>query len=125
MWDGVKVGAGAQPIKTTRGWLHIYHGVDFERSYRLGVLFTALDDPAEVLYRSPNAILEPETGYELGSGDSWVPHVVFTCGAVSAQERAVVGPDDEILVYYGAADSVIGVAKGTVRDMVPIIDELA
>jgi predicted GH43/DUF377 family glycosyl hydrolase len=124
MWDGVKVGAGAQPIKTTRGWLHIYHGVDFERSYRLGVLFTALDDPAEVLYRSPNAILEPETDYEMGDGDSWVPHVVFTCGAVSAQDKAVLEPDDEVLVYYGAADTVIGVAKGTVRDMVPVIDTL-
>ncbi len=127
MWDGVKIGAGAQPIKTTHGWLNIYHGVDYERSYRLGVLFTALEDPAKVLYRSPNPILEPETGYELGDTEgriSWVPHVVFTCGAVPAEAKEVVGPDDEILVYYGAADTVIGVAKGKLRDLVPVIDSL-
>jgi predicted GH43/DUF377 family glycosyl hydrolase len=127
MWDGVKIGAGAQPIKTTHGWLNVYHGVDFERSYRLGVMFTPLDDPAKVIYRSPNPVLEPETGYELGDTDgrdSWVPHVVFTCGAVPADDKEVVGPDDEILVYYGAADTVMGVARAKVRDLVPVIDSL-
>lgn len=127
MWDGVKIGAGAQPIKTTHGWLNIYHGVDFESSYRLGVFFTPLDDPAKIIYRSPNAVLGPETDYELGKsngGSSWVPHVVFTCGAVPAEDKDVVGPDDDILVYYGAADSVMGVARASLRELVPIIDTL-
>lgn len=127
MWDGVKIGAGAQPIKTTHGWLNIYHGVDYERTYRLGVIFSPLDDPAEVVYRSPNPVLEPETEYELGDiegRDSWVPHVVFTCGAVPAEDKEVIGPDDDILVYYGAADTVMGVARGKVRDLVPIIDSI-
>ncbi len=124
MWDGVKIGAGAQPIKTTHGWLNIYHGVDFERSYRLGVLFMDLNDPAKVIYQSPNPILEPETEFEIGktpTRDYWVPHVVFTCGAVPAKDKAVVGLDDEILVYYGAADTAIGVAKGKLKDLVPIL----
>jgi predicted GH43/DUF377 family glycosyl hydrolase len=83
MWDAVKIGAGAQPLKTRFGWLHIYHGVDYGFRYRLGVFLTALDDPAKLLYRSPNPILEPDTSYEIGvSGESWVPNVVFTCGAV-------------------------------------------
>jgi len=127
MWDGVKIGAGAQPIKTTKGWLNVYHGVDYERSYRLGTLFTPLDDPAKVIYRSPNPVLQPETDYELGDAggrDSWVPHVVFTCGAVPAEDKAVLGPDDEILVYYGAADTVMAVAVAKVRELVPIIDSL-
>lgn len=127
MWDGVKIGAGGQPIKTTHGWLNIYHGVDYERSYRLGVLFMPLDDPAKVIYRSPNPVLEPETDYELGDAggrDAWVPHVVFTCGAVPAEDVEIVGPDDEILVYYGAADTVIGVARETLRGLVPVIDSL-
>jgi predicted GH43/DUF377 family glycosyl hydrolase len=124
MWDGVKIGAGAPPIKTTHGWLNIYHGVDYERSYRLGAFLMAIDDPSNVLYRTPNPILEPETPYELGDDASWVPHVVFTCGAVPATDTDVVGPDDEVLVYYGAADTVIGVAKARLRDIVPIIDEL-
>jgi predicted GH43/DUF377 family glycosyl hydrolase len=125
MWDGVKLGAGAQPLKTTHGWLHIYHGVDFERSYRLGVFFTSLDDPSEVLYRSPNAILEPEVDFEVGQvggGDYWVPRVVFTCGAVPAEDKQVLEPDDEVLVYYGAADTAIGVARGRVRELVPILE---
>jgi predicted GH43/DUF377 family glycosyl hydrolase len=126
MWDGIKVGAGAPPIKTTHGWLNIYHGVDYERSYRLGVLFMALDDPAKVIYRSPNAILEPETDFEIGEGGGesfWVPHVVFTCGAVPAEDKAVIGPDDEILVYYGAADTAIGVARGRLCDLVPVLKD--
>lgn len=127
MWDGVKLGAGAQPIKTTKGWLNIYHGVDYMRSYRLGVLFTPLDDPATILYRSPNSVLQPETDYELGSmegQDSWVPHVVFTCGAVPEEDKEIIGPDDHVLVYYGAADTVMGVARACLRDLVPVWDSL-
>jgi len=124
MWDGVKVGAGAQPIKTRHGWLNIYHGVDYERSYRLGVLFMDLKDPSNVIYQSPNPVLEPETDFEIGNsgnGDFWVPHVVFTCGAVPAVDKDVIDLDDEILVYYGAADTAIGVAKARLRDLVPTI----
>ncbi|MDH3215432.1 MAG: glycosidase, partial [Candidatus Krumholzibacteria bacterium] len=122
MWDGVKVGAGAPPIKTKYGWLNIYHGVDYERTYRLGVLLMALDDPSEVIYQSPNPILQPDTEYEIGKTqgrDYWVPHVVFTCGAVALGNGEAMGLDDELLVYYGAADTSIGVAKATLSDLVP------
>jgi predicted GH43/DUF377 family glycosyl hydrolase len=50
--------------------------------------------------------------------------VVFTCGAVPAQDKEIVGPEDEVLVYYGAADTAMGVASARVRDLVPIIDSL-
>ncbi len=127
MWDGVKIGAGAQPIKTAHGWLNIYHGVDYQRCYRLGVLFMALENPAEVIYQSPNPILQPEADFEIGNKggrDFWVPHVVFTCGAVPADDKDVIGPDDEILVYYGAADTAIGVASGKLREMVPVLNDI-
>jgi predicted GH43/DUF377 family glycosyl hydrolase len=120
MWDAIKIGAGAQPLKTRFGWLHIYHGVDYGFRYRLGVFLTALDDPAKLLYRSPNPILEPDTSYEIGvSGESWVPNVVFTCGAVPLLDKSVLEEDDEILVYYGGADTVIGVATARVFDLIP------
>jgi predicted GH43/DUF377 family glycosyl hydrolase len=121
MWDGVKIGAGAQPIKTSFGWLIIYHGVDYLRIYRLGLILVDLNDPGEVLYRSPNAILEPERDYELGEGKGlyWVPRVVFTCGAVPASNKDTLDTDDSILVYYGAADTVIGVARAKIGDLIP------
>jgi len=120
MWDAVKIGAGAQPLKTRFGWLHIYHGVDYSFRYCLGVFLTALDDPARLIYRSPNPVLKPEKSYETGhSGQSWVPNVVFTCGAVPVAEKSVLDEDDKILVYYGGADTVIGVASASVSDLIP------
>lgn len=120
MWDAFKIGAGTQPLRTRYGWLIIYHGVDYAQVYRLGVLLVALDDPGRVLYRSPNAILEPAMDYELGKpGESWVPNVVFTCGAVPREDKEILDAEDEILVYYGGADTVIGVATARVGDLLP------
>jgi predicted GH43/DUF377 family glycosyl hydrolase len=72
------------------------------------------------LYRSPNPVLEPETSYEVGVfGQSWVPNVVFTCGALPVAEKEILDDDDEILVYYGGADTVIGAASATLADLIP------
>jgi len=120
MWDFIKIGGGAQPIKTKYGWLLIYHGVDKNRAYHLGVFLVPLDDPERVIYRSPNPILSPETEYEIGKpGESWVPNVVFTCGAVPAENKEILDADDEILVYYGAADTHLCLATGTVGELIP------
>ncbi len=119
MWDSLKIGAGAQPLKTKYGWLLIYHGVDHNYVYRLGVILVDLNNPQKVIYRSPNPILEPEEDYEIGLSGAWVPNVVFTCGAVSGTDKEVLEDDDEILVYYGAADTSIGLAKATLADLIP------
>ena len=119
MWDSLKIGAGAQPLKTKYGWLLIYHGVDYNYVYRLGVLLMDLRNPEKVIYRSPNPILEPEEDYEIGVDGAWVPNVVFTCGAVSGEEKDMLEDEDEILVYYGAADTSIGMAKATLADLIP------
>jgi len=120
MWDSLKIGAGSQPIKTKYGWLLIYHGVDRNRVYRLGVILIDLANPERLLYRSPNAVLSPETEYEIGKeGESWVPNVVFTCGAAPAKDKEVLEAGDEILVYYGAADTHICLATGLVGDLLP------
>ncbi|MCY3021821.1 MAG: glycosidase [Planctomycetota bacterium] len=104
-WEATKIGGGAQPIQTKKGWLLVYHGVDKTMTYRLGVALLDLDDPTKVLKRQREFILQPELAWEL-KGD--VSNVVFTCGAV------LLGK--ELWVYYGCADSVIGVAKGNVDD---------
>lgn len=119
MWDSLKIGAGGQPLKTRYGWFLIYHGVDRHSVYRLGSLLLDLEDPTKVLYRSPNPILEPEEPYERGEEGAQVPNVVFTCGNVPRQEKEILEPADEVLVYYGAADTVIGLALGKVKDLVP------
>lgn len=98
-YDDLKLGAGGPPIETERGWLVIYHGVDKNLVYRLGVALLDLDDPTTVLNRPKAPILSPEEPWEL-EGD--VPNVVFTCGTA---ER-----DGRYLVYYGGADRVIGLA---------------
>ena len=120
-WDGLKIGAGAQPIKTKYGWLLITHGVDHSYVYRLGVMLLDIADPTIMLYRSPNPILEPKKKYETGEGNkSWVPNVVFTCGAVPRSNgNTILDADDELLVYYGAADTCINVAKAKIADLIP------
>lgn len=99
-WDNIKVGISAPPIKTPKGWLLIYHGVsDPGFKYKAGAILLDLDDPAQIIARTDEPILEPETSYEI---EGHVPNVVFPCGAV------VIAKD--LLVYYGGADHVSCVA---------------
>ena len=97
MWDSIRLGAGAVPIKTEQGWLEIYHGVNPEQGYCLGAVLLDLENPVKILARSNMPFLIPETEYER---TGFFGNVVFTCGAVvtgSAQESVVH-------IYYGAAD---------------------
>lgn len=120
MWDSLKIGSGSQPIKTKYGWLLIYHGVSNTMVYRLGVILVDMKDPGRLLYRSPNPVLSPETEYEVGAkGRSWVPNVVFTCGAVPDTDKDVLDDDDQILCYYGASDTYLCLASATVGELIP------
>ena len=98
-WESKKIGAGAPPIKTDEGWLLIYHGVDEDNVYRLGIAILCLDDPSEVLFRYPEPVLEPERYYER---HGTVPRVVFACGACEVENK--------YHIYYGGADRVVCVA---------------
>jgi len=120
-WDGAKIGGGAQPIKTKYGWLLITHGVDHAHIYRLGAMLVDVADPTILLYRSPNPILEPTEKFEIGGTDKhWVPNVVFTCGAVPREDNEeLFYSGNELLVYYGAADTAIGVANARISDLIP------
>lgn len=105
-FDDLKLGAGGPPIETRLGWLVIYHGVDRDRVYRLGVALLDKDDPTSVLNRPTEPILEPEEPWER-NGD--VPNVVFTCGTAEL--------DDDYLIYYGGADRVIALATANKREL--------
>lgn len=121
VWDGNKIGTGAPPIKTKYGWLLIFHGVNHAHVYRLGVMLLDLADPKVILYRSPNPILEPKELCEIGElGKCWVQNVVFTCGVVPrGTNKEILNANDEVLVYYGASDSVISVATARIADIIP------
>ncbi|MEA3448766.1 MAG: glycoside hydrolase family 130 protein [Bacteroidota bacterium] len=109
-WDEMKIGPGAPPIKTKKGWLNIYHGVfpTMDGSvYRLGVALHDLKDPSKVIAVGDEWILQPEEIYEL---TGYVHNVVFTCGAVPEV-------DGTLKLYWGGADKVM--CAGTAR-----IDEL-
>jgi len=121
-WDTERVGAGPQVVKTRRGWLFIYHGVGIKRgrrSYMLGAALLDLDDPRKVLYRSPEPIFIPQHDYELYG---WAPNVVFASGVTIKGKDAhqVAEYDDEIIIYYGGGDRVIGVASAKLADLVPL-----
>ncbi len=110
-WDSFRIGASVPPIKTDQGWLEIYHGVKMTDSgpiYRLGAFLLDYEDVSKMLGRSDIPILSPREPYER-IGD--VNNVVFSCGAV-------VEPDGEIKVYYGAADTCICLARATVQELV-------
>jgi len=99
-WDSGRVGGGAPPIWTDRGWLSIYHAADQQNRYCLGAFLAAHDDPAQVIARSEQPIFVPETAYET---DGFFPNVVFTCGVT------VVG--DTLRMYYGASDETTALAE--------------
>ncbi|MDY6911202.1 MAG: glycosidase [Chloroflexota bacterium] len=126
-WDSRKIGAGAQPIKTEYGWLLITHGVDYQKVYRLGVMLLDLENPTELIYRSPNPILEPTDKWELGDHyDSWVPNVVFSCGATPRENgKETLTADDDLIVYYGAADSVMNIATAKIGELIPLAKNLS
>lgn len=90
-WDKTMKGAGTPPIKTSLGWLVLYHAVG-ENKYMVGAMILDLKDPTKVLYRSPHAILNPDMPYENHSK----PGIVYATGAVVK--------DDKLIVYYGGGD---------------------
>lgn len=98
-WEAKKIGSGPPPIKTDKGWLLIYHGVDKNSVYRVGAALLDLKKSSKIISRLPYPILEPEKDYEK-IGD--VPNVVFPCGAIIIEK--------ELFVYYGGADKICALA---------------
>jgi predicted GH43/DUF377 family glycosyl hydrolase len=115
-WDANKIGLCSPPIETTKGWLTIYHGVRQTASgsiYRLGLALFDLDNPEICLQRGDSWMFGPEAPYERG-GD--VKDVVFPCGQT-------IGDDgDTINLYYGASDSSMALATGSIRSLLSWLD---
>lgn len=110
-WDSHKIGGGAVPIRTPEGWLAVYHGVDRTCNgyiYRLGVMLLDLENPARIIARGGLPVLWPESPYEMLGR---VANVTFTCNAIPE-------PDGTVKIYYGAADTCVGLATARLDDLV-------
>lgn len=105
-WHNRTRSAAAPPIKTSEGWLLLYHAMEKNdhSKYKLGALLLDLADPTKVLCRSTEPILSPEAWYE----NDWKPGIIYVTGAV------VFG--DDLIVYYGGGDKYVAAAKANLRD---------
>ena len=112
-WDEMKIGPGATPIQTDKGWLSIYHGVfpTMDGSvYRLGVALHQLDNPSIILGVGDSWILQPEDPWEI---TGYVHNVVFSCGAIPEK-------DGTVKIYWGGADSVMCVGSANIEALVDL-----
>jgi predicted GH43/DUF377 family glycosyl hydrolase len=110
MWDSAKIGLSCPPIEIEQGWLFIYHGISDDGIYRTGVALLDKKDPTKVIGRSTDFIFEPIEKYER---EGQVGNVVFPCGAIIRKKH--------LYIYYGAADSVTGVAFAKVEDLLKML----
>jgi predicted GH43/DUF377 family glycosyl hydrolase len=116
-WEHLKVGGGTPPLRVGDTWLLLYHGVagqiaerqgpQHEVRYSAGLLLLDGTDPRRILYRSVESILAPEAAAERVGV---VPRVVFPTGLDAR-------PDGALDIYYGMADTRIGVARAWLDDL--------
>lgn len=113
LWNWVKIGP-TPPVKTKEGWFSLIHGVTTSctgSKYCIGAMLQDLDDPRKVIGRTTTPILFPNAPYEyMGT----VPNVVFPCGFIANEE------EDSLRLYYGAADTYIGLATGKLSEIIDL-----
>jgi beta-1,4-mannooligosaccharide/beta-1,4-mannosyl-N-acetylglucosamine phosphorylase len=123
-WANRKIGPGAPPVKTPRGWLTLFHVVDFDpqrgkngwedrwqKRYTAGIMLLDLDDPRKIVGISRKPLLIPEAEYEISGG--FRNHVIFPTGMI-------LEAGGEVKIYYGAADTVTCLATAHVDDLLAL-----
>jgi predicted GH43/DUF377 family glycosyl hydrolase len=105
-WESSKIGGGTPPIKTSKGWLTIYHGKGDNSLYSLFVLLLDLNDPSKIIRRAEKPLLIPTEPFET---EGFFGNVVFSNGLVEK--------DGQIYLYYGAADESVGLAITTIESL--------
>lgn len=111
-FDSKRLGAGAAPIKTDKGWLEIYHGATEKHRYCLGAILLDLKDPSIIIARSEDPIMEPIADYEQ---TGFFGNVVFTNGHI------VDG--DSIEMYYGASDEHVCLANFSIKEILKTLGQ--
>jgi predicted GH43/DUF377 family glycosyl hydrolase len=116
-WEADRVGGGTPPILLDEGWLHLYHGSQPSHrdghvgEYAVGALLLDRDNPAQVLAQSDEPIMRPTADFER---NGFVPDVVFPTAMINS---AIGDNNDRLSVYYGAADTAIGVVDFSKQDI--------
>lgn len=111
-WEGDRVGSGTPPVLIDEGWLTFYHGSESSKiagevgRYSVGALLLDRDDPSRVIARSSEPFMLPTTDYETCG---FVPNVVFP--------TALSALGDDVQVYYGAADTCVGMTRFSKRSV--------
>ena len=112
-WEVQRIGGGTPPIKTEKGWLMFYHGVDKNGTYRVGIVLLDLNNPEIILKRTKDYIMEPDQDYEKsGIYDG----CVFPTAAVLK--------DGVIYMYYGCADEYVSVATCKLKDVLDYLETI-
>jgi len=101
-----KIGGNTPPIRTEHGWLTLYHAVGDDYRYRLGAMLLDLENPAKMLHRTDDWLIEPREYYEL---EGYYNGVIFPCGKVVI--------DGTLFVYYGGADKYVGLATCSLQEL--------
>lgn len=122
-----KIGPGAPPIKTDKGWLMLFHSVDFDpergkngweptwkKRYVIGVALLDLECPSKVIGMSKRPLIVPEGYYE--TEDGFRTNTVFPCGAILEN-------DGTVKIYYGASDAVVLMATAKIDDLIALCNE--
>jgi predicted GH43/DUF377 family glycosyl hydrolase len=109
-WEGTKIGAAAAPLWTEKGWLLFHHGVDKKHVYRMGAMLLDLDNPAKVVGRIEDFIMEPEEYYE--KHGLVIPNTIFP--------TAVIDVDGLLYIYYGCCDTSISLAFVPLQELLDL-----
>ena len=114
IWEEMKIGGGAAPIRTSEGWLEIYHGKGRDQVYSLFLVLLDLKDPSTVLKRGKEPILVPRESYETSG---FFPNVVFSNGLIQEE-------NGRLLIYYGACDETVCVAECSIDDLLSTLNRV-
>lgn len=122
-----KIGPGAPPIKTEKGWLTLFHAVEkdetrgkngwedkWQKRYFAGIMLLDLENPSKVIGMSKAPLIAPETKYEVEEG--FRTNVIFPGGMI-------LEDDGEVKIYYGASDTVECLATAKVEELLRLCNE--
>ena len=122
-----KIGPGAPPLKTDKGWLVIFHAVDkdytrgkngweekWQKRYVIGIMLLDLNDPSKVIGMSKKPLMVPKAARELHGG--FRDNALFPCGMIRDEEG-------KIRIYYSAGDAVVCMATAAEEDLIALCCE--